>query len=109
MNIACGDCLIGIEQVGGRAGRAEAAGAARIDAVDVIEAIAGAELIVSLKLWSILAKKFSVCTGLGKSPVEISGPGKPAAVSRALMVATAVGAMVARPDWFRSRASKLAK
>ena len=40
-----GEGLIGVVQIGRRAGRAQSAGAARVDAVDVIEAVADAELI----------------------------------------------------------------
>ena len=60
-DIADGDGLISIVQIGGCGRRAQSSRAARVDAVHMVETVADAELVVSTELMIDLGEEIARC------------------------------------------------
>ena len=98
-DVAGGDGLIGVEQVGGRGGSAQAPAPRELMAVHVIEAVADVKLIALAEAMIDFREARCCCApDSDKFAVEISGPGYPIASRCASIDATFAGVMVARPD-----------
>ena len=93
-DIARRDRLVRIVKIGGGAGCAQSARSPRIHAVDVVQAVASAELIFVAETGDRLSRRSSRCGPDSDSgPSRSAVPDTPRCRSRALMAATLAGAM----------------